>query len=72
VVFYGLPDHAAYYSELINGTLEHNDGVDETEVAALSLFSPFDGLKMERILGAAETRRMCGDADSVGRYTFAT
>lgn len=70
VVFYGLPDHAVFYSELINQAC---DGVesDTSEITAHALFSPLDALKLGRILDTDEARRLCGDAeDSAARFTF--
>lgn len=65
IVFYSLPEHARFYVEYMetpflpgrNGQGEMVD-VDEGEVSSRVLFSRFDMLKLERVVGSSDARRM--------------
>ncbi|GAA5944130.1 rRNA-binding ribosome biosynthesis protein UTP25 [Sporobolomyces koalae] len=89
VVFYAPPSHAAYYPEFLsfpfhkptgsNPTFElDREGggidVDESELSAQVLFSKFDLLKLERIVGSQDAKRMCGLGEqgktTESRFTF--
>jgi U3 small nucleolar RNA-associated protein 25 len=74
IVFYALPDHALFYQEIM--TLPFEDVVgnkyaipDEAEVTCQAVFSQFDTLKLERIVGAQNAQRLLKGDDS--SYTFA-
>jgi len=73
-IFYAPPSHASYYSEFLkfpftspsnannSGTLTFDpelQQVDESELSAHVLFSKFDLLKLERIVGTRDAKRMC-------------
>ncbi|ORY35751.1 hypothetical protein BCR39DRAFT_511920 [Naematelia encephala] len=75
IVFYALPDHAQFYAEFLhtpflppqNKTGEEVE-VDEGEISSRVLFSRFDVLKLERVVGSADARRMLGSGE--GRFEF--
>lgn len=59
VVMYGVPDNEIFYQEFVEGFLgtSINDGkITEKEASVRSLFSKWDGLKMERIVGSSRVR----------------
>jgi U3 small nucleolar RNA-associated protein 25 len=74
IVFYSLPDHAQYYSELMAGpfipsaTGKQTIEVDEAEVTAQVAFSKWDWLKLERIVGTDDAKRMVSGDET--KYTF--
>jgi len=51
MIFYSLPENAGYYSEMLN-MLEGND------ISCAALFTPFDLLRLERIVGTDRAKRM--------------
>ncbi|CAO3600758.1 unnamed protein product [Absidia cylindrospora] len=63
VVFYGLPDHAQFYTEVVDFLgLKINDQASAAEEATFSctaLFSKYDFLKLERIVGTERAKNMC-------------
>ncbi|WVO21378.1 uncharacterized protein IAS62_002686 [Cryptococcus decagattii] len=75
IVFYSLPDHAQFYSELMEtpflaskNKLEDEVDVDEAEVSSRVLFSRFDALKLERVVGSENARRLLKSGES--RFDF--
>ncbi|KAJ9106916.1 hypothetical protein QFC20_003925 [Naganishia adeliensis] len=75
IVFYSLPDHAAFYPELMAGpfipsaTGKQTVDVDEADVSSRVAFSKFDWLKLERVVGTEAARRMVSDRDET-KFTF--
>ncbi|KAI9256181.1 hypothetical protein BY458DRAFT_461414 [Sporodiniella umbellata] len=62
VVFYGLPDNPAYYAEIVNFLgLKFNQvsAAEEATFSCTALFSKYDFLKAERIVGTEKARKMC-------------
>ncbi|OCF31541.1 U3 small nucleolar RNA-associated protein 25 [Kwoniella heveanensis BCC8398] len=74
IVFYSLPDHAQFYSEFMATPFMGSKGnqgeveVDEAEVSGRTLFSRFDALKVERVVGTANARRLLTSGE--GRFEF--
>nr|ODN94411.1 U3 small nucleolar RNA-associated protein 25 [Cryptococcus depauperatus CBS 7855] len=75
IVFYSLPDHAQFYSEFMETPflLSKNDGedqvsVDEAEVSSKVLISRFDALRLERVVGSTNARRIMNSSE--GRFEF--
>jgi U3 small nucleolar RNA-associated protein 25 len=75
LVFYSLPDHAAFYAEhlqtpfLPSKSAEGTEvDVDEAEVSSRVLFSKYDMIKLERVVGSENARRMVGTDE--GRFEF--
>ena len=72
VVFYAPPEHASYYAELINapltsrGDTKDAERPDAADLSVLALYSKYDMLRLERIVGAAQARAMVTD----GRPTW--
>ncbi|GFR41586.1 hypothetical protein Agub_g2307, partial [Astrephomene gubernaculifera] len=75
ILFYGLPDHGHYYSELVN-LLEEGGGAAAAGGAAAgahqatvtALFCGWDVLQLERVVGSGRARRMLRGES--GTYMF--
>ncbi|KAI7879425.1 DUF1253-domain-containing protein [Lichtheimia hyalospora FSU 10163] len=62
VVFYGLPDHPQFYSEVVNFLglkFDEASAAEEATFSCTTLFSRYDHLKLERIVGSDRARKMC-------------
>ncbi|KAK4687363.1 U3 small nucleolar RNA-associated protein 25, partial [Tremellales sp. Uapishka_1] len=77
LVFFALPEHAQFYSEFLQtpflpsqkaAETEAEVEVDEGEITSRVLFSRFDVLKLERVVGTVNARRMIGSGE--GRFEF--
>lgn len=73
VVFYAPPEHASYYPELVNAALsqrnDEEDVPDAAEIAVHVLYSKYDLLRLERVVGTSQARRMVVDARTSWRFT---
>lgn len=62
VVFYGLPDNPTFYREVAGGFLARGSAEGETTAATTptvrAMFSRYDALKLERIVGTRRVGRM--------------
>ena len=70
VVFYGLPENHIFYKELVGGYLGVSIGegkLDPSEASVRSMFSKWDRLKLERIVGTTRWDEML---NSRGGDTF--
>ena len=65
ILFYQLPEHAHFYSELLNLLEESASGEQATTTA---LFSRFDALQLERVVGSARSVKML--KSSTGTFLF--
>ncbi|KAJ7299000.1 hypothetical protein O6H91_Y328500 [Diphasiastrum complanatum] len=52
LIFYSLPDHANFYSEIVNML----EGVDNPSCTVL--FSQFDKMQLERIVGSSRAEKL--------------
>ncbi|WFD29357.1 rRNA-binding ribosome biosynthesis protein utp25 [Malassezia sp. CBS 17886] len=75
IVFYALPEHALYYPELANAPLVRRadaksagEPVDAADINVVVLFSRYDLLRLERVVGVQQARRMVSDAKSTWRF----
>jgi U3 small nucleolar RNA-associated protein 25 len=75
IVFYGPPDHARFYADFLHTPFiqsQKGEGgeveVDEGEVSSRVLFSRFDVLRLERVVGSTDARRMLISEE--GRFEF--
>ncbi|KAL4400078.1 rRNA-binding ribosome biosynthesis protein Utp25 [Malassezia pachydermatis] len=72
IVFYAPPDHAQYYPELINAPLTPRDGaaaaIEAADVQVLALYSKYDLLRLERIVGRAQARSMVTEGRPLWRF----
>jgi len=76
IAFYSLPDHAQFYSEFLqtpflpskNVQGEAEPEVDEGDISSRVLFSRFDALKLERVVGTINARRMLASGE--GKFEF--
>ncbi|OAD72793.1 hypothetical protein PHYBLDRAFT_133964 [Phycomyces blakesleeanus NRRL 1555(-)] len=62
VVFYGLPDNPVFYTEIVNFLGLKFDEASASEEATLSctaVFSKYDFMKLERIVGTDRAKKMC-------------
>ncbi|KAL8280824.1 hypothetical protein RQP46_006828 [Phenoliferia psychrophenolica] len=75
-VFFAPPDHADYYPEILSFPFNLKAGgdgepdVDESELSCQVLFSKFDLLRLERICGRDDARKMVGSGADATRFTF--
>ncbi|KAL1413346.1 rRNA-binding ribosome biosynthesis protein utp25 [Vanrija albida] len=78
LVFYSLPEHAQFYSEFLATPFipsreaeaaGADADVDPAEVSSITLFSRFDVLKLERVVGHDDARRMLASTEA--RFEFA-
>lgn len=51
VIFYSLPEYPHFYSEIVN-MIDQNDG------ASLALYSKFDRMNLDRILGKTRAQQV--------------
>jgi U3 small nucleolar RNA-associated protein 25 len=74
IVFYALPEHADFYAEFMaspflpSATGKQTIDIDEAEVTSRVAYSKFDYLKLERIVGTENAKRMITDDES--KFTF--
>ena len=75
IVYYSLPEHAQFYSEMLRtpflgpGGVELPEGeVDEGEISSRVLFSKWDWMRLERVVGTEDARRMITSGE--GRFEF--
>ncbi|BEI83327.1 hypothetical protein CcaverHIS002_0311950 [Cutaneotrichosporon cavernicola] len=75
LVFYSLPEHAAFYAEFLampfvaaRGAGEVDEDVDPADVRAHTLFSRFDVLRLERVVGHTDARKMLASGEA--RFEF--
>lgn len=70
MLFYHLPEHCNFYSELI-GCLDEGSAVDNTDghATVTVLFNKFDSLQMQRVVGNARCRKMLKSGSSTFLYT---
>lgn len=64
VIMYGLPDNPIFYQELVSGYLGAtiSEGkVDPTEAGVRVMFSKWDGLRLERVVGTKRVGSMLKD-----------
>lgn len=61
VIFYGLPDHPNFYTEIVNYLALKGDAssAEEATFSCSALFSKYDMLKLERIVGTDRAKKMC-------------
>lgn len=72
VVLYGLPDNPAFYQELVGdfvGQSVEQSLIDSSEVTVRVLFSKYDGLALERIVGSERVGKMMRDGDDTFEFT---
>ncbi|KAF7727858.1 rRNA-binding ribosome biosynthesis protein utp25 [Apophysomyces ossiformis] len=68
VVFYGLPDHPHYYTEIVNFLglkFDEATAAEEATFSCTALFSKYDFLKLERIVGSERAKKMCAAQKNV-------
>ena len=75
IVFYALPDHAQFYTEFVNTAFIRSRGddgegteLDDSEVSSRVLFSRFDALRLERVVGTEDARELLGSGE--GEFVF--
>lgn len=55
--FYQLPEHAHYYTELLN-LLTSAEGIEAGHATVTALFSKFDALRLGRVAGSSRAQKM--------------
>ncbi|OCK85379.1 U3 small nucleolar RNA-associated protein 25 [Lepidopterella palustris CBS 459.81] len=64
IIMYALPDNPVFYRELVGGYLSTTIGVgkiDPTEAGVRVIFSRWDGLRLERVVGTKRVASMLKD-----------
>lgn len=81
VVFYALPDHEQYFSEVVSFPFANSTsivealrgdgeaGTDTDDVSVQALYSRYDLLRLQRIVGDKTARRMVEEERSTWRFT---
>lgn len=72
VVMYGLPENPAFYQELVGGFLGQSveQGlIDARETTVRVLFSKYDGLALERVVGSQRVGKMMRNGDDTFEFT---
>ncbi|KAI8097867.1 uncharacterized protein B0P05DRAFT_522396 [Gilbertella persicaria] len=62
VVFYGLPEDPLYYTEIVNFLslkFDEASAAEEATFSCTALFTKYDFLKLERIVGTERAKKMC-------------
>jgi U3 small nucleolar RNA-associated protein 25 len=54
LLLYGLPHEPSFYSDMLNAL----EGADEGERRSFALYSRFDSLRLERVLGSQRAARL--------------
>ncbi|KAI9727127.1 MAG: rRNA-binding ribosome biosynthesis protein utp25 [Chrysothrix sp. TS-e1954] len=73
VMFYGVPDNPHFYSELVGGFLgvtEQEGATAPRDMSVKCLFSKWDRLALERIVGSQRIRKMLGDQSMGDTFEF--
>jgi U3 small nucleolar RNA-associated protein 25 len=60
LVFLGLPEHAIFYSEHLNRLNEGLQDSDGATASCLALFTKYEAMALERIVGKSNSARMLG------------
>ena len=70
IIFYSLPEYANFYSEWVNMLSSHTEGAqggeDDGKVSCLVLFTAFERMALERIVGP----KRCAQMLSASKTTF--
>ena len=66
VIFYSLPEYAHFYPEIVNGLGDTNSGVSGSSISCLVLFTQYERMALERIVGA----KRCAHILSSAKTTF--
>ncbi|KAJ2546615.1 rRNA-binding ribosome biosynthesis protein utp25 [Coemansia sp. RSA 1933] len=70
MVFYSLPDHPHYYSELVNLMLTSNDpAASSDKLSCTAFYTRYDQLKIERVVGSKLASQLL--KSDRAQYTFA-
>jgi U3 small nucleolar RNA-associated protein 25 len=66
IIFYSLPEYAHFYSEWVNMLSSHTETGDDGKVSCLVLFTAFERMALERIVGS----KRCAQMLSASKTTF--
>lgn len=61
IIFYQLPEHSHYYSDIVNmlgGGSGGDDAFEAAHATVTVLFSPLDAARLERVVGSARVGKM--------------
>ncbi|KAJ8099269.1 hypothetical protein POJ06DRAFT_256495 [Lipomyces tetrasporus] len=71
IFMYGLPDNPTFYVEIVRFLLRSvSDGrADKGAISVKSMFSKWDALKLERIVGTSRVAKMCAGSGEVFEFS---
>jgi U3 small nucleolar RNA-associated protein 25 len=64
IVFYGLPEHAQFYAELINLIQTSGSAAAGHHATITTLFCQFDALALARVVGHSRAAKMLAASSS--------
>ncbi|KZT61808.1 DUF1253-domain-containing protein [Calocera cornea HHB12733] len=68
LILYGLPEHGNYYEELLTMPFHDTEGIDGGDVSVQAVFCQYDFLRLERVVGTQDARKMIRSQEDV--FTF--
>jgi U3 small nucleolar RNA-associated protein 25 len=59
IIFYGPPDHPQFFAEYLSFPFL-DEGVEASDVTVRVLFSKWDAMRLERIVGSEKVKNLLG------------
>ncbi|KAK9347397.1 hypothetical protein V1522DRAFT_401965 [Lipomyces starkeyi] len=71
IFMYGLPDNPTFYVEIVRFLLQSvSDGrANKAAISVKSMFSKWDALKLERIVGSSRVAKMCAGSGEIFEFS---
>lgn len=76
IVWFGLPDHPTFYSEMLENMFDKGDlakkqaqeEIDVGDVSVMALYTQYDYLRLSRIVGSHQAQKMVRDEKTTWRF----